>query len=189
MNVNSFYGAGCLLSLLLSLLPGCKKDSSTDPATTAKTIESLTVKNNEIAGWSYSGSAWVANNISELTTYIDGQAEVNRRYGFVEAAHQEYSGVVNNSQALLKLTVYNQGTAANALSLYNDPDLGFSGAIDWTAGAGQASHYVRNSGLSQVLSFYRNGYYVSLEMSSDTDESLNILKQFALNVDGKIKNG
>jgi hypothetical protein len=177
------------LALILIAMFSCSKDSSTDQGTTAKTIDALTVKNNEIAGWSYSGQAWIANNLSELTTHIDGQAEVYRRHGFIEAAHQEYSGSVNNSQVLLKLTVYNQGSEANALALYNDADLGFTGAIDWTAGAGQASHYVRNGGLSQVLSFYRNGYLAYLEIGTDTDESLNILKQFALNVDGKIKNG
>ena len=165
----------------------CNKDtSSPDPV---KSIDAYLVRNNEIAGWTYAGSSWVANNVSELTTYIDGMADTYQRHGFVEAAHQDYQGSVNSKSATLRLTVYNQSTKPNASALYADPALGFLGAIDWTGGAGDASHYARYSGLSQVLSFYRNGYYVSLEMNTDTEESLNVLKQFALNVDGKLKNG
>lgn len=165
----------------------CNKDTSSPEA--VKSIDAYLVRNNEIAGWTYAGSSWVANNVSELTTYIDGMADTYQRHGFVEAAHQDYQGSVNSKSATLRLTVYNQSTKPNASALYADPALGFLGAIDWTGGAGDASHYARYSGLSQVLSFYRNGYYVSLEMNTDTEESLNVLKQFALNVDGKLKNG
>ena len=177
-----------LLLILTAAFQACKKDSSSGPDP-AKAIDAFLVRNNEIAGWTYSGSGWVANNISELTTYIDGMADTYQRHGFVEAARQDYQGSVNSKSAQLRLTVYNQATVANASALYADSALGFVGAIDWTGGAGDASHYARYSGLSQVLSFYRNGYYVSLEMNADTEESLNVLKQFALNVDGKLKNG
>ena len=173
-----------------ALLPGCKKDSpagSGDGQT--KTITDLVVKNNEIAGWTYSGSGWTANNLSELTTYIDGAADIYRQHGFIEASHQEYQGTVNSASAVVKLTVYSQGTSTNASQLYADPALGFNGAIDWAGGAGDAAHYVRNGGLSQVLAFYRNGHFVYIEINADTNESLNVIQQFALNVDGKIKNG
>jgi hypothetical protein len=175
------------LLILAAAFQACKKDSAgPDPV---KAIDAFLVRNNEIAGWTYTGSGWIANNVSELTTYIDGMADTYQRHGFVEAAHQDYQGSVNSKSATLRLSVYNQSTKTNASALYADPALGFVGAIDWTGGAGDASHYARYSGLSQVLSFYRNGYYVSLEMNTDTEESLNVLKQFALNVDGKLKNG
>ncbi|MEK7251157.1 MAG: hypothetical protein AAB209_12125, partial [Bacteroidota bacterium] len=69
----------------------------------------------------------------------------------------------------------------------NDPAIGFSGAITWTNGAGEAAQYLRNGGLSQQLCFYRNNFFVSLSIVVDTEESLNIMKQFALNVDAKTK--
>jgi hypothetical protein len=175
--------AGIFISV--AVLLGCKKSSPTEQA---KTIDDLLVKNNEIAGWSYSGAGWTANTIADLTNYIDGAAPVYQRHGFIEAAHQRYQGSVNDAAAVINVTVYNQGTAANATDLYNDSDLGFSGAIDWnTAAAGNAAHYVRNGGLSQELAFARNGYYVSIDINADTDESLNTIQQFALNIDGKIK--
>ena len=180
-----------LISVALAglLASGCRKDSGTDPSGATQAIEALLVRNNEIAGWSFSGSQWVASSVSELTTYIDGMADIYQRHGFVEAAHQDYQGSVNSRSVMLRLTVNNQGTSANAADLYADTDLGFSGAIDWTGGAGEAAHYVRNAGLSQMLAFRRGAYVVLLEIGADSDESLNVLKTFALNVDGKIRNG
>lgn len=182
--ISVFLFSACFISF-----SGCKKDSSTKTNDgQAKTINDLIVKNNEIAGWTYSGQGWTANNLSEFTTYIDGAADTYQRHGFIEAVHQEYQGSVNSASAVLKLTVYNQGTSSNASELYADPALGFNGALDWTGGAGNAAHYVRNGGLSQVLAFYRNGYFVYIEINTDTNESLNVVQQFALNADGKIKN-
>jgi hypothetical protein len=179
-----------LLLPALLLLGGCKKDSATDPGTAKKAIDALLVKNGEISGWTYAGAAWVANNLSELTTYINGAADTYQRHGFVEAAHQEYAGSIGSTGAQIKVTVYNQASASNAAALYADPALGFTGAVEWTGGAGTAAHYVRINGVAQMLSFHRDGYYVYLELLNvDTDQSLNVLKGFASNIDGKITNG
>jgi hypothetical protein len=174
----------CIAALLVVLV-SCKKETTTE--TPAKSIEDYLTKSNEITGWAAGATQWTANNITELTVYIDGAAEIYRKYGFIEAAHREFTGTVNGNPASVKLDVYNHGSTANAQSLYADPDLGFNGALVWTGGAGNAAHYLRNGGLSQQMAFIRNGFYISLEMSADTEESLNVLKQFALNVDAKVK--
>ena len=150
-------------------------------------IEDLLLDNDEITGWSYDGASWLASNISELTTYINGAAEIYQRHGFVEATHQTYRGKIDNADRQLKLTIYNQGNESQAKDTYDDPDIGLVGAIDWIDGAGEEAHYIRYSGLSQAMTFYRNRYFVHLEITYDTEESLNILKQFASNIDGKIK--
>jgi hypothetical protein len=149
-------------------------------------IEDLLVRNNEITGWTYQGSGWTASSISELTVYINGLAEVFERHGFVEASFRAYQGTIDDGTRTLELTVYNQGTTANAQDTFDDPDTGMSGATTWTDGPGDAAHYVRFGGLSQALAFYHGPYFVQLRLNYDTEESLNILKQFALNVDGKI---
>ena len=172
--------------LLLVAAASCKKES-TPASTTEKTIEDYLVKNNEIAGWTAGSNRWVANNITELTNRIDGAAEVYRRHGFVEAASQDYQGTINSNQATLRLTVFDQGSGSNTAALFNDPQIGFSGAITWSNGAGEAAQYLRNGGLSQQMCFYRTKFFVLLEINADTEESLNILKQFALNVDAKAK--
>jgi hypothetical protein len=173
-----------LVSFLIICSFNCKKDSSTN---SVKSIEDYLVKNNEITGWTYSGSGWTANNISELTTYIDGAADIYQKHGFVEAVFQQYQGSVNNNQCNLKITIYNQESKSNAQATYNDNDIGLSGAIIWQGGAGDETHYVRYGGLSQVMTFYRNSYFIYLEINTDSEESLNILKQFSLNIDGKLK--
>ncbi len=174
----------CIFILALSSMQ-CKKNVASSDEILS--IEDLLVKNNEITGWSYDGARWLANNISELTTYINGGAEIYQRHGFIEATHQTYRGKIDNVDRQLKLTIYNQGNKSQAMATYEDPDIGLVGALDWEDGAGLEAHYIRYSGLSQALTFYSNSYFVYLEITYDTEESLNILKQFALNVDGKIE--
>lgn len=171
--------------MLMVFLFSCHKSATKQNELIA--IEDALVKNNEIAGWTYAGQRWVANNVSELTTYINGQAEIYQRHGFVEAANQSYEGKIDGANRQLQLTVYNQGSEANAQALFNDPDLQLTGGLVWTGGAGKEARYFRFGGLSQVMAFYRNSYFVYLQINYDTEESLNILKQFALNVDQKIK--
>ena len=180
---NIFSIAICFF-LVLSF--ACSKKKSTNN-TEVLSIEDTLVDNNEITGWSYAGAGWTANNISELTTKINGMAEIFQRHGFVEAAHRKYQGTIDNGTRNLRLTVYNMGSESNAKDTYDDPDFGLSGATNWSGGAGKEAHYVRYGGFSQVLTFYRNSYFVYLEMKYDTEESLSILQQFALNVDGKVQ--
>jgi len=171
--------------LSLFFLFSCHKEATKQNEVIA--IDDALVKNNEIAGWTYAGQRWVANNISELTTYIDGLAEIYQRHGFVEAANQSYEGKIDGANRQLQLTVYNQGSEANAQALFNDPDLQLTSGLVWENGAGKEARYFRFGGLSQILAFYRNSYFVYLQINYDTEESLNILKQFALNVDQKIQ--
>ena len=172
--------------LFIALSLACSGKQTTDNEQLSS-IEDLLVKNNEIAGWSYSGTGWVANNTTELTEQINGMAKVYDDHGFVEAAKQAYQGSIDGGTRTLGLTVFDQGSQANAGETYDDPGVGLSGAIVWNDGAGDAAKYARYGGLSQVLAFHSGPYFVLLEMNYDTEESLNILKQFALNVDGKIK--
>ena len=171
--------------VLIHALFNCSKDSTGSDEIIS--IEDVLVKNNEISGWTYNGSGWVANNFSELTIYINGAAELYQRHGFIEAAHQPYQGTIDNGERQLELNVYDMGSEKNAQAVFEDPDFGLSGALDWADGAGTTAQYMRFGGLSQILAFYRNTYFVYLQINYDTEESLNILKQFALNVDGNIK--
>ena len=173
-----------LLAVILCL--GCSK-SSTTGTDDVLSIEDLMVQNNEISGWSYSGSGWVATSISELTEYINGLAETYQEHGFEEGAQQSYVGTIDGDSRIIQLMVFDMGTESNAKDTYDDPDLGLSGATVWTDGAGTESHYVRYSGLSEAMAFYKKKYFVHLQVNYDSDETLNILKQFALNVDGKIE--
>lgn len=165
--------------------PGCKKDTSKGAILS---IEDMLVKNNEITGWTYSGSSWVANNGSELTTQIDGGAELYIKYGFIEATYQKYAGTINNISCEIQLFIYNLGSATNTSGIFDDPDLGLSSALVWSDNpAGTKAKYVRGGGLSQTMFFYRDKYLIDLTVTTDNEQSLDILKAFAINVDGKVK--
>jgi hypothetical protein len=170
---------------LFFISPACKKDTSRNKILS---VEDILVKNSEITGWSYSGTSWVANNRSDLTTYIDGGAELYFKYGFVEAAYQKYSGIINNVNCEIQLYVYNLSNSNNTATILDDPDLGLSGATMWSDNpAGTIAKYVRGNGFSQTMFFYRDKYLVDITVTTDNQESLSILKQFAKNVDEKIK--
>ncbi len=175
---------GILVAIMIICF-SCSKSSGTENE--ILTIEDLLVQNSEITGWSYSGVSWVASSISELTEYINGMAEIYQKHGFIEGAQRSYAGTIDGTSCAIQLIIYDMDTETNAEDMYNDPDLGLSSATVWTNGAGTECHYVRYGGLSQVMTFYSSTYFVYLYIDYDSDESLNILKQFALNVDGKIE--
>ncbi len=174
-----------LLAAILWFMAGCTKDTGNKETLT---IEDMLVKNNEITGWVYSGSGWIANNSSELTQQINGGAELYIKHGFTEAASQLYHGTINDISCEIVLTIYNLATNENAVALFDDPDLSLTSALTWSDNpAGTVAKYIRYSGLSQILCFYRSNYLVYFTLDFDTEESLNILKQFGYNVDEKIK--
>ena len=173
-----------IIAMLLCLSLACNKGFLNPDQ--SRNAQDLLVKDKEIPGWSISGPGWVAYNMDELTTYINGAAELYYKHGFVQGAFQSYEGKVDNIDSRIELTIYDQGSESNALALYEDPFLGFSDAEDWN-GAGQAAHYVRYEGLSQVLSFYYGKYLILVQIDIDTEESLDIIKKFALHVNKKFK--
>lgn len=174
------------LAIGTALFMGCSEKGVTENDEILL-IQDLLVDNGELTGWVYSGTSWSAASISELTTFINGAAEIYQRYGFEEAAYQSYDGTIDDGTRTLGIGIYDMGSQANAQDTFDDPDIGLSGATTWTNGAGEEAHYVRHGGLSQVLTFYRSSYFVYLELNYDTEESLDILKQFAINVDGKME--
>lgn len=171
-----------LLLLVITLPVSCSKSTS-EPETLS--IEDLLVRNNELAGWTYGDRRWVARNATELFAEINGAGDVNIRNGFQEGASQNYEGVINNAPVTLTLTIFDQTNNANAGTVYEDPDTGMGGAVPWADGAGEEAHYL-SAQHATTLTFYRAKYYVLLNIGSGLDEALNVLKQFALNVDGKI---
>jgi hypothetical protein len=175
-----------LVSLLILITIAACSDKQTTDNDDLAAIEDLLVKDNEIAGWTYFQTGWIANNVSELTTYIDGAAVIYERHGFVEGAHRSYQGTIDDGTRTLQLTIFNQGTQSNAKDTFEDPDIGLTGTTPWNDAAGDEAHF-KLLGLSYALAFYRGPYFVYLDIAYNTEESLNVLKQFALNVDGKLK--
>jgi len=171
-----------LFLFLLAFTAGCSK-TTTSPETL--TIEDLLVKNNELAGWVYGDTRWVARNDTELFDIIDGAGDINIQNGFQEAAYQNYNGNINEESKVLDILIFDQTTSQNAQTVYDAPETDFGDATPWADGAGEEAHY-KTAGWNTRMSFHRGKYYVLLTITSNTEEGLNVMKQFALNVDGKI---
>jgi hypothetical protein len=174
-----------ILATLLVLGLACSEKSSTGNGG-AVDIEDLLVKNNEITGWMYSDTGWVARNSDQLYAEIDGAGVPYVDHGFVEGAGQVYEGTIDSGTRELGIWVFDQGSETNAKETFDDPVIRPSGVTPWNDGAGDEAYY-KSFGLSQQMSFQRGPYIVILDINYDTDESLNILKQFALNIDGKME--
>jgi len=173
----------CLILIFTANISCTKEPTKTDEVVS---IEDLLVKNNEISGWQYGSESWIANNYSDLLAEINGGAEIYNQHGFIEAANQSYEGQIDNQSRELIITVYNQGNETNCKAVFEDPGIGLNAGITLENGTGIEAKYIR-FGLSQTLAFYKNAYFVHLEMNYDTEESLNVIKQFALNVSNNIK--
>ncbi len=101
---------------------------------------SLLPLDEECAGITRDGDTFIANNVQELADGpINGEAYLYEKYGFVKAAIQSYATVIGEAPVWIMVSVFNQGTAANAEALYEDPNVGSGDAIgDWTgSGAGR----------------------------------------------------
>lgn len=167
----------------VGLLFFCSKDKSSNPK--ALTPEDLLTKDNEISGWVRSGDFWTASNAGDLNNHIDGEAVIYTNRGFVEAAKQGYQGEVLGNTESVELRIFDQGTAENAQSVFDELVRQMSNPVDWNTNSGRMAK-VERFPLSQKLMFWKSKYFISLSITSGLDEALNILKTFANNVDSKI---
>jgi hypothetical protein len=170
-----------LIILISSMF--CSEKNSTKPEVIAP--EDLLPKDNEISGWTRTEEFWTARGGAELSSYINGGAALYENYGFVECAAQVYEGAVLEIIEKVRMIIFDQGNSENTSSLFEEYLRQMSSPIEWNeAGTGAR---IERFPLSQIIVFYRSKYFVSLTITSGSDEALEVLKQFAKNVDSKIK--
>lgn len=169
--------------LTISLLLFCSKDKSATPE--ALTPEDLLIKDNEISGWVRSGDFWTASSAGDLNNVIDGEAVIYTNRGFVEAARQGYQGNILGNTETIELRIFDQATAENAQSVFDELVLQMSNPMNWSTNSGRGTKIERFVP-TQKLVFWNSKYFISLSITAGTDEALNILKTYANNVDSKI---
>jgi hypothetical protein len=164
----------------------CSKKNSTSPAIAS--VEDLIIKDNEISGWRKSGEGWVASSQTELFTRIDGAAPAYIQNGFVESAEQSYSGVVKEDTVTVGLRVTDLGKDVNAKALFNELANGINGMISpetWQTDKFSEAKIERTQSI-RILA-WKSKYCISLNITSNLTEALDVLKTFASNVGSKIK--
>ena len=120
------------------------------------------------ATWVQDGDPLTAYDQQQLTEIINGGAFLYIQYGFVAAVFQNYIGEVSGEPASGMISLYNQGSAANARALYLDPESGFGDPIlDW-----QWSGEARiNYGIGNItLQFWEECFFGAVLIMTDGDE-------------------
>ena len=172
------------LILLITFLSFCSKKNSTDSEVVS--VSDLLTKDGEISGWPRDGNSWTANSSADLNNYINGEEPVYTRNGFVEGAMQSYSGSIFDDPVSVQVRIFNQGNENNAQTLFNELVLMLINPVTWDDGAGEEAKIERLQ-LTQKIIFWKRKYFVSMTITSNLDEALNILKTFANNIHLKIK--
>jgi hypothetical protein len=161
----------------------CSKKSTTGPDLAS--VEDLIVKDNEISGWRRAGEGWVVSSETDLYGRINGSAPPYIQHGFVEAADQNYSGKVLQDTVTVELKVFDQGKASNAQALFAELSVNLITPENWQTDKFQEAKIERTQSLRIVA--WKSKYYVSLDITSNQNEAMEVLKTFATNVGSKIK--
>ncbi|MCK4413256.1 MAG: hypothetical protein KAY32_06920 [Candidatus Eisenbacteria sp.] len=125
-------------------------------------------------GWAPVGPPRTAYTLTELTELINGGAYLYDAHGFVAAVFQDYEGTAGSAPCATTLAMFNQGTAENALALYNDPASGYGDAIpDWP-GTGAARQ--REAIGALVLQFHEECFYASITVTCSGNDALMVAR-------------
>ena len=166
---------GALLVALLFI--SCGEKSTNGPDTSVEAAD-LLPRDGDIQGWKRSGPIETAFNYDELYEYIDGEGVLYIDHGFEAYAGQRYSGPEGME---VEVEIYDQGSAENARTLYEDPkmvpspsraveDLGTRARVD-------------ESGLFHYrVEFIQDRFFVGITIQDKTDDGLNTAMLFALHI-------
>jgi len=172
-----------LILVLVIIFANCDKNETTNPEPLI--ITDLLIKDNEISGWSRSGSSWLANSSGDLNNAINGEAVIYTSRGSVEAAMQEYEGSILGNSLAIELRVFDQASSDNALAVFDELANQMSNPVDWNSGVGEEALIERFPTFQKII-FWKYKYFIQLYINSGLDESLEVLKTFANNIDTKI---
>lgn len=145
--------AGALLALLLWPAAALGSCEEIDPLYLLPADEAC-------PGWARDGSALTAYTPEQLAEIIDGGAYLYVTYGFVAAAFQNYAAEIGGQPVASTVAIFNQGTAENALALYQDPASGEGAPVAGWPGSGAAR--VQSGFGSVTLQFREACFFVSV---------------------------
>jgi len=139
----------------------------------------LLPKKDDISGFKEKGTTAIMNDKNAVAEAIDGAVEKYTGNGFVEGVQQLYS----NGSFDVDIHIFNYVTDYNARAVFDDfypstPDVLSQGIVN----------VVIEQGLNEAFALYyvRENIYMELIVYEKSDFSLNILKLYYLNIDGKI---
>jgi hypothetical protein len=169
----------CRLLFLVPLLFTLSCDKSANPGAGADPVDMLPL-DNDISGFTRKGAPAVMTDAQSIYAAIDGAAEKYIELGFVEGVFQKYG----NGSTDLDVAIFNHGSNANATAVLEEfyptsPEVLLSGTetmvVDHGLSTGYSVHYVKA------------GVYLRIDTREKTEFTLNMAKQFCLNIGSKIE--
>ncbi len=167
-----------IIALLLIFL-ACTENEQAEP----KDAVDLVPANNEISGWTRSGTMDIAENETQLLALINGEGQVFIDNGFVKFVRQRYQGDVSGNQRELELRIVDMGDTTAAKDVYDE--IGFGSETPWTEDghAGTEARIEEGFISDYKIDFWEDKFYVSVTIFMEkTQAGLNVAKLFAINV-------
>jgi len=164
---------------MILLFSTCRK--SVEPGA-ASDPGDLLPGNNDISGFMRKGNSAIMTDYQTIMDAIDGAAQKFIDYGFIEGVNQLYS----NGTVDIDVRIMNHGTKDNANKIFmefypSSPEVLYKGADGGTV----VVEHALLTGYS--LSYVRDNVYMEIVSTSEkTPFTLNTLKQFYWNIDGKL---
>ena len=151
--------------------------------TEQKDAVDLVPADNEISGWTRSGSMDIAENETQLLALINGEGQVFIDNGFVKFVRQRYQGTVSGNQRELELRIVDMNDAENAETVYDET--GFGSETPWTEDghAGTEARIEEGFISDYMIDFWGDRFYIRITLFNEkTEAGLNSAKLFAINV-------
>ncbi len=166
-----------ILFYLIVLMGSCRR--TVDSSAGADPADLLPI-DNDISGFMKKGSAAIMTDYQTLMDAIDGAAQKYIDYGFIEGVQQLYS----NGSIDVDVHILNQGNAENAKQVLTE----FRPSSPEVLSASDPQVLIEHA-LPTGYSLFYQGENIFMEIiaSEKTTFALNMLKQFYLNIDGKIE--
>lgn len=164
---------------LLLIFVVCTESEQDEP----KDAVDLVPANNEISGWTRSGTMDIAENETQLLALINGEGQVFIDNGFVKFVRQRYQGEVTGNQREIELRIVDMGDTTSAKDVYDET--GFGSETPWTEDGHAGTEARIEEGLisDYKIDFWEDKFYVSVVISMEkTQAGLNVAKLFAINV-------
>jgi hypothetical protein len=171
---------GMITLVILLLSSACRR--SVDSEAGSDPVDLLPV-NDDISGFQKKGSPAIMTDYQSIMDAIDGAAQKYIDYGFIEGVQQLYS----NGSIDIDVHILNQGTEYNAEQIFIE--FKPSSPEEISSGEGGLPHVlIEHALLTGYSLFYQQGnIFMEIIASEKTTFALNMLKQFYLNIDGKIE--
>ncbi len=168
-----------------AIVTGAKADTNAAVPPAPKDPIELLPTNNEIGGWSTSGSPRTAENQQQLYDLIDGEGVVYVEKGFVRCAFQDYTGSPSGPTVDLNLRIFDMGDSVNAREVYTAVATGTE--VPWTGDNAGVEARIEQQLFSFKIDFRDGRYYVWVTIQENSDAALAVAKLFSKNVSQAIR--